>query len=123
MVNESLRLAALAIALAAPFAAAAAPAPGDGATRDQARIEAPLLVARSDGSWTITRAIHPAPVSLAAATGGLLLLAGEEPAPQLIDRDPDQAREALRRAELEADERRAYEEAVDQARQAELTPQ
>jgi hypothetical protein len=124
IMKNILRLTGLALALAAPFAGAAdAAGPADSEAQDRAQIEAPLLVARADGSWTITRAIHPAPVSLAAITDGLVLLGGEELPPQLMDWEPDETREALRRAELEADERRAYEEAVDQARQAELTPQ
>ena len=121
VMNDLLRPALLAAALAVPAAALAQPEPS--AADDRAQAGAPLLVARGDGSWTITRAIHAAPVSLAATTDGLVLLGGEQLPPSLLDWQPDDAREAMREAELEAAERRAWEEALDQARQAELTPQ
>ena len=119
--NKLLRPALLAAAFVAVPAGALAQAEPSEAD-DRAQAGTPLLVARADGSWTITRAIHPAPVSLAATTGGLVLLGGEE-LPTSFDEEAEDAREALREAELEAAERRAYEEAIDQARQAELTPQ
>ncbi|MGZ8283337.1 MAG: hypothetical protein ACXWUN_10365 [Allosphingosinicella sp.] len=116
--KKSLHLAGL-LAVFAALPAAANDHAGSAAD-EQAQAGAPLLVARADGSWTITRTIREAPVSLAYATDGLVLLEDEA---ATVEAAEDGARDAMREFEEERTVRRAYEEAVDQARQDALTPQ
>ena len=71
--------------------------------------EQPPLVARSDGSWLVTEAIHEDSPPLASVTRGLLI---DEEERAEARRDY----EAVAEAEQEAAARRAFEEAIDAAR-------
>ena len=83
-------------------------------SEDPAGAESPLLVARADGGWTVTREIRERPSSLALATRGLLL---QEPDPA-TDEERD-ARAQLRVLETEEAARRVLEEAIDFGREFE----
>jgi hypothetical protein len=78
--------------------------------------DTPLLVAHADGSWTITRAIHEGPAGLEAAADVLQTADVED----LRFAGDLEAREEMRALELEDQFERAFEEAVDKAREFEL---
>ena len=97
-----------AAALSAAFAQPAQPA----------GYEAELLVANADGSWTITAPIHEEPVSLARLTGGLLEDDDSFDSPAWVSE-----RDRMREQEEDDQVERAFEEAIDAVKRANLLPQ
>jgi hypothetical protein len=91
------------------LAATAADAITEAHSGTAAQSESPLVVARADGGWTITRAIHADPAEFPFVVDERLLAGVEDG--QLADDASE--REALRQLELDVQLERAFEEAID----------